>query len=84
MSVEQLPSTSKPLGLRKLRGRKGWEERKGRAGGRKEGERKDKQETRVTLQKGKRVILVAQRKARNLLRRLSGTCGSWAGRRAGC
>lgn len=84
MSVEQLPSTSKPLGLRKLRGRKGWEERKGRVGGRKERERRDKQETRVTLQKGKRAVLVTQCKARNLLRRLSGTCGSWAGQRAGC
>lgn len=27
MNMERLPSTSKPLGLRKLRGRKGWEEK---------------------------------------------------------
>lgn len=83
MSVEQLPSTSKALGLRKLRGRKGWEERKEEREG-KGGGRRDKQEPRVTLQKGERAVLVAQRKARNLLRKLSGTCGSWAGRRAGC
>lgn len=42
MNMEQLLSISKPLGLRKLRGRKGWEERKARAGGRKEGERREK------------------------------------------
>lgn len=42
MNMEQLLSISKPQGLRKLRGRKGWEERKGRAGGRKERERREK------------------------------------------
>lgn len=77
MSVEQLPSTSKPPGLRKRQERMGREKRKS-------GGRRDKQEPRVTLQKGERAVLVAQRKARNLLRKLSGTCGSWAGRRAGC
>lgn len=48
MNVEQLPSTSKPLGLRKLRGRKGWEGRKEE----REGERRRKEEKKTEGQAG--------------------------------